>query len=387
MAFVHVYKSHCPTHILLGFDSRHEVTNIITNHGWKRVFLVVDPALVDSIVYRTLKAGLSSVDAEVIEFSHIEPEPKDTAVDSALEISQSFNPEALIVLGGGSAIDVAKAVAIVMSNGGHITDYEGIEKFSKKPLPLIAIPTTAGTGSEVSGAAVITDTTRNVKMAIRHAAFGPATYAILDPVAISTAPAHVAMHAGIDAFVHAFESYLSKLANPFSDAYNLHAIRLISRNIRPYVANRENQEVAFNMLCGSSMAAMSFGSTGTGNVHCMAMALGSVYPIPHGLANAVCLRHVAEFNFIANPKRFRDVAVSMDENIQGLSDLEAGRKAIDAIKTLCIDLNVPSRLRDVGVEKNTLPDIADKCFSLNYNRWNPRWTSRNDFLDILQKAY
>jgi alcohol dehydrogenase len=113
---------------------------------------------------------------------------------------------------------------------------------------------------------------------------------------------------------------------------------LISRNIRPYVANRENQEVAFNMLCGSSMAAMSFGSTGTGNVHCMAMALGSVYPIPHGLANAVCLQHVAEFNFIANPKRFRDIAASMDENIQGLTDLEAGRKAIDAIKTLCTDL-------------------------------------------------
>ena len=342
MSFIHVYKSHCPTRILLGHDSRHEVINIITNHGWKRVFLVVDPALVDSIVYRTLKAGLSSVGADVIEFSHIEPEPKDITVDSALEMSQSFAPEVLIVLGGGSAIDVAKAVAIVMSNGGHITDYEGIEKFSKKPLPLIAIPTTAGTGSEVSGAAVITDTTRNVKMAIRHTEFGPATYAILDPLAISTAPSHVAMHAGIDVFVHAFESYLSKLANPFTDAYNLHAMRLISKNIRPYVANRENQEVAFNMLCGSSMAAMSFGSTGTGNVHCMAMALGSVYPIPHGLANAVCLQHVAEFNFIANPKRFKDVAVSMNENIQGLSNLEAGRKAIDAIKTLCIDLNVPS---------------------------------------------
>ncbi|EWM45111.1 iron-containing alcohol dehydrogenase family protein [Bordetella holmesii 70147] len=173
-----------------------------------------------------------------------------------------------------------------MTNGGRIADYEGIEKFSIPPMPLYAVPTTAGTGSEVSGACVVTDTARNVKMAIRHAAFSPAQVAILDPLAVSSMPAHVAAHAGIDAFVHAFESYLSKLANPFSDAVNLHAMKLIVGSIRQFVANRRNTAAAMDMLCGSSMAAMSFGVTGLGNVHCMAMPLGrcsiyrTVWPTP-----------------------------------------------------------------------------------------------------------
>lgn len=387
MSFFDVSHSHCPTRIVFGLGSRHQVASIVAECEWKKVLLVIDPALVGGEVHRSLQQGIESVGADMIEFSAIEPEPKDITVDVAVEAGRSFGPEVLVALGGGSAIDVAKSVAIVTSNGGSIADYEGIEKFSKKPLPLIAIPTTAGTGSEVSGAAVITDTTRNVKMAIRHATFGPATYAILDPIAISTTPTKVAMHAGIDAFVHAFESYMSKLANPFTDSCNLHAIQLISQNIRPYVANRKNQEAAYNMLCGSSMAAMSFGSTGTGNVHCIAMALGSLYPIPHGLANAVCLPHVAEFNFIANPERFGNVAATMGEDIRSLSSLAAGRKAIAAIRELCADLGVPPRLRDVGVQEMDLPEIATKCFAFDYNRWNPRWTSRDEFLEILQRAY
>src|SRR5690606_21831930 len=173
-------------------------------------------------------------------------------------------------IGGGSTIDLAKAVAILMTNGGEIADYEGIDQFDIPPLPLFAVPTTAGTGSEVSGACVITDTTRNVKMAIRHATYCPAQVAILDPLAVSSVPAHVAAHAGIDAFVHAFESYLSKLANPFSDAVNIHAMKLISGSIRQFVANRANTPAALDMLSGSSMAALSFGFTGLGNVHCMA---------------------------------------------------------------------------------------------------------------------
>ncbi|UYG00663.1 iron-containing alcohol dehydrogenase [Halomonas sp. GD1P12] len=380
-------KSHCPTRVEFGRQAWTRVAEIVQKNNWSKVLLLTDPGLKGSRLHRSLVCSLKNLGIELEEFDGINPEPTDKNVVSALRVSSALSPQVLVVLGGGSAIDVAKAVAIVATNGGEISDYEGIDTFDVPPLPLIAIPTTAGTGSEVSGAAVITDTLRNSKMAIRHAHYGPATYAILDPEAISTTPQHVAIHSGIDAFVHAFESYLSKLANPFTDAQNLHAIRLISDNLRPYVANRENQDAAFNMLCASSMAAMSFGTTGTGNVHCMAMALGSKYPIPHGLANAVCLPHVAEFNFIATPQRFAILAATMGIDTRGLSTLDAGRKAITAIKELCDDLNVPPRLRDVGVEEKDLPEISEKCFLLDYNRWNPRWTTEKDFLTLLQKAY
>ncbi|EPX75565.1 iron-containing alcohol dehydrogenase [Salipiger mucosus] len=376
----------CPTRVHFGEGAAGVLPGIVTGAGWSRVLLVVDPALVGGAVHARLVADLAQAGARVTEYAGIDPEPKDTNVTGALDAMER-GTEAIVVLGGGSAIDVAKAVGIVATNGGAIADYEGIEAFSTAPLPLVAIPTTAGTGSEVSGAAVITDTARRVKMAIRHARFGPATHAILDPAAVATAPAHVALHAGVDAFVHAFESYLSKLANPFTDAWNLRAMRLIARNLRPFVANRANTGAALNMLCGSSMAAMSFGTTGTGNVHCMAMAIGGLYPVPHGLANAVCLPHVAEFNFIAAPDRYAQVAEAMGEDVRGLDELAAGRRAIAAIRAICEDLSVPSRFRDIGVEETALEEIADRCFALDYNRWNPRQTSREDFLQLLRRGF
>lgn len=382
-----IVSFHCPTRLHFGHGALAVVPQIVTGAGWSRVMVVVDPALVGGIAYNRLMADLSGSGIKLCEFSGVDPEPGDINVDRALDVLNAAGADAIIALGGGSAIDVAKAVAIVATNGGCIADYEGGDAFHVAPLPLIAIPSTAGTGSEVSGAAVITDTTRNLKMAIRHARFGPATHAVLDPTVVATVPGHVAVHAGVDAFVHAFESYLSKLANPFTDAWNLRAIRVLSGNIRPYVANRENADAALNMLCGASMAAMSFGTTGTGNVHCMAMAIGGFYPVPHGLANAACLPHVARFNFIAAAGKYAQIAEAMGEDMHGCDDLSAGRRAISAIETLCDDLGVPSRLRDIGVEKAALPEIAERCYALNYNRWNPRHTTQEEFLTLLQTAY
>ncbi len=249
------------------------------------------------------------------------------------------------------------------------------------------MPTTAGTGSEVSGACVVTDTERNVKMAIRHAAFSPAQVAVLDPLAVSSMPAHVAAHAGIDAFVHAFESYLSKLANPFSDAVNLHAMTLIAGSIRQFVANRRNTRAAMDMLCGSSMAAMSFGVTGLGNVHCMALPLGAVFHVPHGLANALCLPTVAEFNLIANPARYADVAGILGVDRRGLSQLDAARRAVEAIRELCADLGIPARLRDAGVTEDSFDELARRSYAADYNRWNPRHTTEADFRALFRRAY
>lgn len=292
-----------------------------------------------------------------------------------------------MALGGGSTIDVAKAVGILATNGGRIQQYEGIEKFSTPPLPLIAIPTTAGTGSEVSGSCVITDPERGLKMSIRHASLNPARVAILDPLAFKSLPANVAAHAAMDAFVHAFESYLSLNANPMTDTFNLYAIELISNNVRQFVANRMNLEAGLNMAVAATLAGITFGLTGLGNVHCMARFVGAFFHISHGLSNAICLPYVAEFNLLANPKKYARLAMAMGENIQGVKDLEAAYKAVAAIKQLCRDLGIPEKLREIKATEDKLPEMARLCVEANYNRWNPRYTTYDDFLDLFKKAF
>lgn len=387
MSLFEISSFSCPTRIHFGFDARKRLPDIVAGQAWKRLFLIIDPALVGGEFHSSIDTLLEGSGVALDVFSQIEPEPKDTTAKAAFDRCRAHRAEAVLAVGGGSTIDVAKAAAILMTNGGSISDYEGIEKFSVPPLPLVAVPTTAGTGSEVSGACVITDTGRDVKMAIRHAVFGPAQFAILDPLAVSTAPAQVAAHSGIDAFVHAFESYLSKRANAFSDAVNLHAMHLICGSIRQFVANRQNPTAALDMLCGSSMAALSFGTTGLGNVHCMAMSLGSHFAVPHGLANAVCLPTAAEFNFIANPDRYATVAGVMGIDTAGMSRLDAGRAALQALRDLCADLDVPSRLRDVGVTEDKIESMARQSFKSDYNRWNPRYTTEKEFVALFTKAF
>lgn len=377
----------CPTRVHFGVGARARIPDIAAAQGWRRMLAIVDPALVESRILTEITSALDGQGVALARFSEIEPEPKDTSVHAALDLARGHATEAILALGGGSAIDVAKTVSIMMTNPGQIADFEGISRFSVLPMPMIAVPSTAGTGAEVSGACVITDTGRGVKMAIRHPVLGPAAHAVLDPLAVSTAPAHVAAHSGVDAFVHAFESYLSKQSNLMSDAVNLQAMRMIHDHIRPHVANRAHPVHALQMQCGAALAALSFGQTGTGNVHCMAMAAGGRFPVPHGLANAVCLPHVARFNLLADPARFAEVARAMRLDVAGLSDLEAGRRAVEGIERLCRDLDIPSHLRAVGVSEESLPDLAQRAFDTDYNRWNPRYTTRDDYEALFRAAY
>jgi len=292
-----------------------------------------------------------------------------------------------VALGGGSTIDVGKAVGILTTNGGRILDYVGRDKFINAPPPLIAIPTTTGTGSEVSFACAITDTDRDLKLTIYSEALNRAKVAILDPLGLRSLPRTVAVDSSIDAFVHAFESFLSLKSNVLSDAMDLYAIELIAHHIRPFVANRSNLESGLKMLCAATLAGMAFSNTGTGNIHCMARFIGAICHISHGLSNAVCLPYVAEFNLMANPEKFARVASAMGENIQGLTVLEAGRRAVEAIRGMNKDVGIPERLREVGVKEEKLPEIAKLSFDAGYNQWNPRYTTYEDFLSLLKQAY
>jgi len=387
MQSMNVSSYFCPTKVFMGVGSHQKLTGVVEQLGCKRIFIALDAALLKSDFYQSIQKLLAAAGVEVALFTDIEPDPSAHTVEKTFSVCTQHQATVLLAIGGGSTMDVAKAVAILATNGGRIHDYEGIEKFSTAPLPLIAIPTTAGTGSEVSGSCVISDTEKNLKMSIRHAELNPAKIAILDPLALSTLPAHVAAHSGIDAFVHAFESYVSLQANLITDAINIQAIELLASNIRAFVADRTNLEAGLNMLCGSALAGMTFGQTGLGNVHCMARFVGANYHLSHGLSNALCLPHVARFNLVARPEKFARVAVAMRQSTQGLSVEDAAHSAVMAIEQMCADLDIPKRLRDAGVTSELFDEMAQMCSQANYNRWNPRHTSTAEFRALFDQAY
>lgn len=377
----------CPTKLYIGAGAHEKLPEILAALGAERIFLAADRALLASPIMGRITEALAACGISAATFSDIEPDPSDTTVEKAFAVCRGHGATAILALGGGSTIDVAKAVGILATNGGRIHDYEGIEVYKTPPLPLVAIPTTAGTGSEVSGSCVITDTTRHLKMSIRHASMNPAQVAILDPLALATMPAHVAVHSGMDAFVHAFESFVSRNANPITDGLNLHAIELIAGNIRAFVADRGDLAAGEAMLAGSAMAGMAFGLTGLGNVHCLARFVGAFFRLSHGLSNAVCLPPVAAFNRPAAVERYARLAAVLVPDERHADAEAASHRTVWAIDTLCRDLAVPARLRDVGADPARFDEMADLCLEAGYNRWNPRTTTRDEFRDLLEAAY
>ena len=377
---------YCPTRIHMGAGAHELVVSELEKIGSDRVFMVIDRAMLDSTIMQRIRGMLDDHAIALVTFSEIEPDPSDTTVAAAFALCRDHAATAIIAVGGGSTIDVAKAVGILATNGGRIHDYEGIEQYDIAPLPLIALPTTAGTGSEVSGSCVITDTMRHLKMSIRHAAMNPARVAILDPTALTTLPWPVAMHAGMDAFVHAFESFIARGANPVTDALNLRAIELISGNIRAFLADRTDLAAGQAMLTGSALAGMAFGITGLGNVHCLARFVGAFFHLSHGLSNAVCLPAVAEFNRPAAQARYARLAAILAPDTKGDEEI-LSKATVMAISKICADLEVPSRLRDIGADTSRFDEMAELCVAAGYNRWNPRETRQADFRELLDQLY
>jgi alcohol dehydrogenase len=382
-----ILSFYCPTKIYMGINSHQKLHDIIKELKIEKLFVVADRVIIKTEIFTSVEKILKDNKVPFDLFSDIEPDPSANTVHKAFDLYKVSQAPVVLAVGGGSTMDTGKGVGILARNGGRIKDYEGIEKFSIPPLPLIAIPTTAGTGSEVSASCTITDTDRGLKMSIRHPALNPARIAILDPIALKTLPASVASHAAVDAFVHAFESYISLNANPITDAINLHAMELMSQNIRQFVANRTNLEAGLNMACGSNLAGITFGLTGLGNVHCMARFVGAFCHVSHGLSNAVCFPAAAEFNIAANPRKYARIAVAMGENVQGLTEMEAAKKAFNSIRLMCLDLGIPDKLRDIGATEEMLPEMAKLAYDAGYNKWNPRYTTYEDFLHLFKKAY
>lgn len=357
--------------------------------GGKKALIVTDSFL------RSLPGGpvekvTESLDAVGIDYAFydgVEPNPKDTNVRDGLAIFESEQCDLIVTVGGGSAHDCGKGIGIAATHDGDLyEDYAGIETLTNPLPPLVCVNTTAGTASEVTRHCVITNTEKKVKFVIVSWRNTPLV-SINDPELMVGKPAGLTAATGMDALTHAVESYVSLGANPVTDSMAIQAIKLISTNLRQAVAYGQNIEARENMAHASLLAGMAFNNAGLGYVHAMAHQLGGLYDIPHGVANAVLLPHVEEYNIISNPQKFADIAEFMGENIEGLSVREAANKAIEAIRQLSEDVNIPSSMRELGVKEEDFELMAELALQDGNAISNPIQGRKEDIINIFKAAY
>ncbi len=357
--------------------------------GGKKALIVTDSFL------RSLPGGpvekvTESLDAVGIDYAFydgVEPNPKDTNVRDGLAIFESEQCDLIVTVGGGSAHDCGKGIGIAATHDGDLyEDYAGIETLTNPLPPLVCVNTTAGTASEVTRHCVITNTEKKVKFVIVSWRNTPLV-SINDPELMVGKPAGLTAATGMDALTHAVESYVSLGANPVTDSMAIQAIKLISTNLRQAVAYGQNIEARENMAHASLLAGMAFNNAGLGYVHAMAHQLGGLYDIPHGVANAVLLPHVEEYNIISNPQKFADIAEFMGENIDGLSVREAANKAIEAIRQLSEDVNIPSSMRELGVKEEDFELMAELALQDGNAISNPIQGRKEDIINIFKAAY
>lgn len=331
-----------PQNITVGRGSLNKLPEIAKKSGGTHALIISGPHLEKMGLVKKAADYLASVDIKVDTFTDIEANPSVETVERATEKFNESEADFIVAFGGGSPMDVAKAVGVVAKYGGSIIEYEGAHKVPGPIVPLIAIPTTAGTGSEVTAFSVITDHSRDYKLTVFSYEILPA-YAILDADLITSAPASVAAACGIDAFIHAEEAYVSTAASPFSDAMSEKAMALIGKNIRRFVANRGDIEAAEAMMVGSLFAGIAFSFARLGNVHAMSHPVSAFFDVPHGVANAVLLPVIAEYNAIADHGRY----LTIYNDISPVPAYEKDFKPamlVSAIRELCTDIGIPENL-------------------------------------------
>nr|WP_296964125.1 iron-containing alcohol dehydrogenase [uncultured Mediterraneibacter sp.] len=333
-----------PQNITVGKGSLAKLPEVAKKSGGSHAFLMSGPHLAKMGLVEKAAESLKVAGIAVDTFTEIEGNPSVETVDKATAAFKESGADFIVAFGGGSPMDVAKAVGVTAKYGGSITEYEGAHKVPGPIIPLIAIPTTAGTGSEVTAFSVITDHSRDYKLTVFSYEILPA-YAILDAELLTTAPASVAAACGIDAFIHAEEAYISTAASPFSDAMAEKAMSLIGKNIRRFVANRGDIEAAEAMLVGSLFAGIAFSFARLGNVHAMSHPVSAFFDVPHGVANAVLLPVIAEYNALADHGRYLTIYNDISP-VPAYEEEFEPLMLVDAIRELCGEIGIPANLTE-----------------------------------------
>ncbi len=322
--------------------------------------LIVSDKVMDSLGYvSTCCTSLQKVGVESAVYLGVASEPTDQYVAESLEVFQKEGCDLVISLGGGSCIDTAKAIVVLATNGGYIGEYmKGKRMASTAPVPHIAIPTTAGTGSEATDATIITNTTNDVKMMIKQPAFMPAV-AIVDPLLTISSPPHVTAATGVDALSHAIEAYLSRLSHPMTDTIALSAMKLIVENLVTTYKNGEDVNAREQMALGSLQAGMAFTNASVCLVHGMSRPIGALFHVPHGYSNAMLLPAVLEFSKEASIDRLADLGRIFSPEAASLSNEEAAELAVASVKNLCLTLKIPN-LKGWGIDKQLFESVVSK---------------------------
>jgi 1,3-propanediol dehydrogenase len=372
--------------IIFGNGAIDQVGNSCLRLGASNVLIVSDQGIseagwLEAVMKSCEKAGL-----KYETFIDITVNPKDIEVDKGRDLYLQKECDAVIGIGGGSAIDAAKAIALLATNGGNIHDYEGVDKITHPLPPQVMIPTTAGSGSEVSQFSIILNTEQKKKMTIISKSLIP-DIAIIDPETLVTKSAHLTASTGIDVLTHGIESYISLAATPLTDVYARNSIALVANNLRPSVASKLNKEAKTNMAMASLQAGIAFSNAILGAVHAMSHAVGGRYPILHGDVNSILLPHVMEFNLIANPPKFADIAYQLGVKACGMSHMEAGKTAIEFVKQLIHDVGAPTKLSEIDVKKEEIPQMSISALNDACMITNPRDVTVETIEELFRKAW
>ena len=373
--------------IVFGLGSIERVGAEVRGLKAKKVLVVTDPGIVQAGLLEPLKYSLQEANITFALFDGVEPDPRLEVVRQCVEMGRKEGVEALIGYGGGSSLDIAKVAAVMLTNEGDLAQFFGIDLIPNPGLPVILIPTTAGTGSEVTPIAILSDTREKLKKGIVSPYLFPEV-ALLDPQLTVGLPPAVTAFTGLDALIHAIESYTSVNAFDLTDHLAYRAMELIYDNIRTAYARGEDLEARAHMLEGSLLAGMAFANAGVTAVHAFAYPLGGEFHVAHGLANSVMLPHVMRFNLLGNLPKFADIGSALGLDTDPLTDKEAALEALEAVEDLMEDLNIPRRLRDLNIPREAIPPLAEgvmKVTRLLAN--NPRRITLEDARRIYEEAW
>ncbi|WP_088034316.1 iron-containing alcohol dehydrogenase [Evansella clarkii] len=376
-----------PTKIYLGNGLFYKTADYISNiTKGRRVFLVTDQGMEKIGLADILLKQLQKKGFEVEIFSKVVPNPKDADCTEGGEAARSFDADCIVALGGGSVIDAAKAIAVLQMHGGMPQEYAGRGNVPGPVKPLVAIPTTAGTGAEVTRSSVITDTKRKIKFTIKDVRIAPAA-AIVDPELTYGLPPALTASTGMDALVHSIEAYTCKLSNPVSDGLAIQAMKHIYPNLRRAVENGSDKEARYHMMTGSMIAGMAFSHADVASVHCMAEAIGGLYDTPHGVANSMFLPYLIEFNAEADTYKHAEIARTFGLAGEKESDSEAAVALVHEVKQLAKDIEIPSFASLVEARTEDFDYLAKSAFENGSTPSNARDITEEDYKNLFYKAF
>lgn len=370
---------------LMGAGCLTEAADAVKAHGFKKALIVTDKVLNKIGVVKQVVDLLAERNVEAVVFDGTQPNPTMGNVKAGLALLKANECDFVISLGGGSPHDCAKGIALVASNGGSISDYEGVDVSAKPQLPLVAINTTAGTASEMTRFCIITDEARHIKMAIVDKNTTP-LMSVNDPELMLAKPASLTAATGMDALTHAIEAYVSTAATPITDAVAIKAMELIQAHLRTAVNDGQNLEAREQMAYAQFMAGMAFNNASLGYVHAMAHQLGGFYDLPHGVCNAVLLPHVQRYNAKVCPERLRDVAKAMGVNVEAMTAEQGADAALEAIQVLSKDVGIPAGLKDLGAKNEDISILADNALKDACGFTNPKQATHEEISEIFAAA-